>query len=90
MEDDLSGFRVRTWTWHGKFGGVRLLWFFHTSLRCRDMTEDDLSIFQVRTWTRHSKLGEVRFLRFFDTCLRFRVIVDQSLLPYLTEEDLPT
>ena len=81
---------MRSWTRHVKLGGVRLLQFFATSLRCRDMTEDDLSIFQVRTWTRHSKLGEVRFLRFFDTCLRFRVIVDQSLLPYLTEEDLPT
>ena len=71
MEDDLSISKVRTWTRHGKLGGVRLLRFFDTSLRCRDMTEDDLSIFRVRIWTRHGKLGGVRFLRFFDMCLRF-------------------
>ena len=70
-EDDLSMFRERTWTRHGKLGEVRLLQFFNTSLRCQDMTEDDLSMFRVRTWTWHGKLGGVHFLRFFDTCLRF-------------------
>ena len=46
-EDDLSIFRVRNWTGHGKLGGVRFLRFFDTSLRLRDKTEDDLSIFLV-------------------------------------------
>ena len=63
---------MRSWTWHGKLGGVRLLRFFDTSLRCQDMTEDDLSIFWVHIWTWHGKLGGVRFLRNFDTSLRFR------------------
>ena len=88
MEDDLSIFRLRTWTRYVKLGGVRFLRFFNTSLRCRYMTEDDLSIFRVRILTRHDKLGGVHFLRFSDMCLRFSVMVDQSLLPYLTEEDL--
>ena len=57
MEDDLSIFRVHSWTWHAKLGGGRLLRFFDMSLRCQDMTEDDLSIFPVRSWTRYVKLG---------------------------------
>ena len=36
-EDDLSVFRVRIWTQHGKLKGVRLLRFFDMSLRCRDI-----------------------------------------------------
>ena len=36
-EDDLSIFRVRSWTRHVKLGGVRLLRFFDTSLRFRDI-----------------------------------------------------
>ena len=62
-----------------KLGGVLLLQFFDTSLRCRDMMEDDLSIFRVRTWSRHAKLGGVRLLRFFDTSLRFQDIAVISL-----------
>ena len=94
-EDDLSIFRVRHWTGHGKLGWVRLLRFFNTSLRCRDMTEDDLSIFRVRSWTRHVKLGGVRLLRFFDTSLRCRDIAIVSLPqtkpdpPYLSTVHMP-
>ena len=64
MEDDLSVFQVLSWTEHVKLGGVRLLRFFDTSLRCRDTTEDDLSIFRVRSWTWHDKLGGYAFYGF--------------------------
>ena len=70
---------MRTWTWHGKLGGLRLLRFFDTSLHCQDTMEDDLSIFQVRSLTRHGKLGGVRLLRFFDTSLRCRDMMEDDL-----------
>ena len=67
-----------SWTWHGKLGGVRLLRFLDTSLRCRDTTEDNLSIFRVRKWTRHGKLGGVRLLRIFDRSLRCRDMIARA------------
>ena len=79
MEDYLSIFRVHTWTRHGKLGGVRLLQFFDTSLRCWDMTEDDLYIFWVHTWTRHGKLGGVSLLQFFNTSLPCRDMTEDDL-----------